>query len=414
MPVRKVTKKRMTWLIILGSIILLLIIFRLMLPGIVLRAVNKQLQTIPNYTGHVDDIDIALIRGAYKIKGIRLDKTGGKVPVPFFSAELLDLSVEWRALFHGRIVGKIIAEHPELNFVKGPTEETSQTKISKKWTDVIDKIMPLKINRFEIKNGEIHYRDFHTKPKVDIFTEDIHILAQNLSNVNKNKEALPSTVEATSKVYGGNAKLNMKINALNDLPTFDAKATLVSLDITNLNDYLEAYAKLDVKQGRISVYTEAAAKDGKIVGYTKPIIKDLKVVNWERDKGQPLKLAWEALVGTVAWIFKNKSKDQLATKAEFEGDYKKPDVDTWYLIGQVLYNAFIQALYPALENSVNIKELDTKHPDSKLKQEFEKSSAMNKKDDKKDDKKNDKKNEKKDDKKDKSKDNKKDEEKPKS
>jgi hypothetical protein len=387
MPERKIKRKKMTWLIILGTFIILLIAFRIALPGIVLRAVNKELQQIPNYTGHVDDIDIALIRGAYKIKGIKLEKTGGKVPVPFFAADVIDLSIEWRALFHGRVVGKINAEHPELNFVKGPTEETSQTKISKKWTDVIDKLMPLKLNRFEVNHGEIHYRDFHTKPKVDIFTEEVHILAQNLSNVNKNKEDLPSNVDASAKVYGGNAKLTMKINALNDLPTFDAKASLISLDITNLNDFLEAFAKLDVKQGRISIYTEAAAKDGKIVGYTKPIIKDLKVVNWERDKGQPLKLAWEALVGTVAWIFKNKSKDQLATKAEFEGNYKKPDVDTWYLIGQVLYNAFIQALYPALENSVNIHELDSKNNDNKLKAEVNKGPLKNKESKKEDDKK---------------------------
>jgi hypothetical protein len=32
----------------------------------------------------VDDIDVALIRGAYKIKRIKLKKTGGKAPVPFF------------------------------------------------------------------------------------------------------------------------------------------------------------------------------------------------------------------------------------------------------------------------------------------------------------------------------------------
>ncbi len=362
-------------MIILCSVVLLIIAFRIALPYILLKAVNKELTKIPGYSGHVEDIDVALIRGAYKIKTIELDKTGGKIPVPFFAANLVDLSIEWSALFHGSFVGKIIVEHAVLNFVKGPTEATSQTRIDKKWTDVVDKLMPLKLNRFEINNGEIHYHDFYSSPKVDIFAKDVHILAENLSNAKKNKELLPSPVNATATVYGGHARLTMKIDALNSVPTFEAKAELVSLDITNLNNFLEAYGKLDVKQGNISIYTEAAAKDGKITGYTKPIIKDLKVVNWEKDKEKPLKLAWEAVAGAVAWVFKNHKKDQLATKADFEGDVKSPDFNIWSILGEVLHNAFIQALYPSLENSVNINSLDTKNkPETKLKKEYESSS----------------------------------------
>jgi hypothetical protein len=42
---------------------------------------------------------------------------------------------------------------------------------------------------------------------------------------------------------------------------------------------------------------------------------------------------------------------------EIEGNIKKPDIDIWELIGQVLKNAFIQALYPSLENSVSLNTL---------------------------------------------------------
>jgi hypothetical protein len=133
-----------------------------------------------------------------------------------------------------------------------------------------------------------------------------------------------------------------------------------------------------VKQGTISIYTEAAAKNGKIIGYTKPLIKDLNVMNWEKDKEKPLKLAWEAVVGAVAWVFKNHNKDQLATKAEFEGNLKDPNVNVMYIIGEILQNAFIQALYPSLENSVNIHALDKKEPETPLKKEYESSGIKNK------------------------------------
>ncbi len=360
-------KTRKTLVIVLGSIVLLLIAIRIALPYILLRLVNKELQHIPGYTGHVDDIDVALIRGAYKIKMIKLEKTGGKIPVPFFSAPLIDLSIQWESLFHGRIVGEIEVDQPVLNFVKGPTEETSQTKIDSSWTDVVKKLMPLKLNKFEIVEGQIHYRDFHSKPTFDIYTKQVHILAENLNNAEKNKELLPSTITASADVYGGKATASMKMDALAKTPTFDGKAKLEGMNLANLNNFIDAFAKFDIKSGEISIYTEAAAKGGKITGYTKPIIKNLKVVNWEKDKDKPLKIAYEAVVGAIAWIFKNHNKEQLATKVEFEGNIKNPNIDIWELIGQVLKNAFIQALYPSLENSVNINMVGKGDNDSGLK-----------------------------------------------
>jgi hypothetical protein len=357
---KKFSHKRKVVFIVLGSILVLLIALRIALPYILLRLVNKELTHIPGYTGHVDDIDVALIRGAYKIKTIKLEKKGGKIQVPFFSADLADLSLQWKALFHGRIVGKILVEHPILNFVKGPTEATSQTKIDSSWTVVVKKLMPLKLNKFEINDGEIHYRDFHSKPEFDIFTKKVHILAENLSNADKNKEVLPSTITATADVYGGKVSASMKMDALARTPTFDGKAKLEGLNLANLNNFIDAFAKFDIKSGEISIYTEAAAKDGKITGYTKPIIKNLKVLNWEKDKEKPLKIAYEAVVEAVAWVFKNHNKEQLATKVDFEGNIKNPNIDIWQLIGQVLKNAFIQALYPSLENSVSLNSLNGK------------------------------------------------------
>jgi hypothetical protein len=310
---------------------------------------------------------VALIRGAYTLKTTKLEKLGGKIPVPFFSADIIDLSIEWAALLHGAIDGKIRVERPILNFVKGPTEATSQTGVDSSWTDVVSKLMPLKINRLEIDDGEIHYRDFYSNPKVDVFTKKVHILAENLSNAKHVKEVLPSTAEATAAVYGGEARLHMKLNALSNIPVFEAKAELTSLDITNLNNFLQAYAKFDVKQGNISIYMEAATKDNVIKGYVKPIIKDLRVVNWDKDKDHPLKIAWEAVIGSVAWVFKNHGKDQQATKVEFEGNLKSPNINIMEIIGQVFYNAFIQALYPSLENSISLSSVKTQDADKKPK-----------------------------------------------
>jgi hypothetical protein len=41
----------------------------------------------------------------------------------------------------------------------------------------------------------------------------------------------------------------------------------------------------------------------------------------------------EAMVSGVSWLFNNKTKDQVATKAEFTGNITDPDFDIWQFIG---------------------------------------------------------------------------------
>lgn len=351
---KKHKKKRVRNIIII--VVVLLVVIRLILPYVVLKVVNKKLSEIDGYYGHVEDIDLAIIVGAYTIKDIKLEKTGGEIPVPFFAANEIRLAVEWRAIFHGKIVGTITVEHPVLNFVKGPTEETSQTSIDKDWQDVVDELMPLKINSFEINNGEIHYQDFHSDPQVDVFAHDLHILATNLTNEKNDSILLPSTVVGSAVIYNGTAEFNMNLDALNKTPTFDMSAELKDLDLTEVNNFLKAYGNFDVQKGTFGVYMEAAAKDKKIDGYTKPIIKDLDVVNWKEEAEDPLpQKLWETVVGFGGWIFKNKPEDQVATKIEFSGNLDNPDVPVGVIVAEALRNAFIKAIQPTLENSINIK-----------------------------------------------------------
>src|SRR6478752_7485803 len=116
-------KKRLTLKIIL-AIVIVLVTARLILPYVVLHYANKTLASMRGYYGHIEDIDIALIRGAYKIDSVYLNKrdTVTEKQTPFFEAQLVDLSLEWKALFHGSIVGELVFEDPTLIFTKDKVE----------------------------------------------------------------------------------------------------------------------------------------------------------------------------------------------------------------------------------------------------------------------------------------------------
>ena len=74
---------------------------------------------LDSYDGHVDDIDLALWRGAYRIDGIRIVKTGAEHSTPFFSADRVDFSVEWRSLMRGRHHSATVAPMPRRNVRRG-------------------------------------------------------------------------------------------------------------------------------------------------------------------------------------------------------------------------------------------------------------------------------------------------------
>ncbi len=370
--------------------VLLLVIIRLILPYVVLRLVNDRLTKMKGYYGHVNDIDIALLRGAYKLDSIYLNKLDSNTnkQTPFFSAGEVDLSVEWKALFKGSVVGEMVFERPMVTFTKDKVEPKKVTKDSSSFKDLKQDLMPLQINRVEINNGVIKYRDDTAKPKVDIALTNAQILALNLRNSYDSSALLPASVNATANIYEGDLRLNVKFNPLAEEPTFDLNTEIKNTNLVKLNEFFQAYAKIDVNKGRFGLYAEAAGKDGRFKGYVKPLIQDLDVVGKEDRHDNILRKLWESLAGTVGEVFENQSKDQLATKVPFEGSLKEPDSNVWQAIGAVLQNAFIRAIQPSIDQEINIAAVDTKTEEKKtfLQKVFGKKDKDDKDKDKKKDK----------------------------
>lgn len=354
-------------LIILG----VLVIARLILPYVVLKYANKTLETMNGYKGHIEDIDIALIRGAYRIDSIYINKqdsSSGK-QTPFFSASAIDLSVEWQALFKGSLVGELIFERPSVKFTtdkKAVKVEPSDVKNdSSSFKKLLDDFMPLNVNRFEILDGQLQYSDKTSSPKVDISMTNMHVVALNLRNSYDSSTLLPAKVIARANLYEGEFSFNMNLDPLADRPTFDLNAEVKNTNLVLLNDFFAAYAKIDVNNGQFGMYTEVASKEGKFRGYVKPIIKDLDILGKEDRNDNLFRKLWEGLVGAAAQLFKNHPKDQVATKIPFQGDLKNPNTDIWTTIIYVLQNAFIQAIQPSIDNEINIATIKDEKPEKK-------------------------------------------------
>lgn len=352
---------------ILLAVVIVLVVARLILPYVVLRYANKTLANMKGYYGRIHDIDIALMRGAYRMDSIYLNRvdTVTQKQTEFFAASGIDLSIEWKALLHGSVVGELVFESPMIRFTKDKVEPADVRSDSTGFRKLLGDFMPLQVNRFQVDNGRIRYIDEHSQPPVDIAMTNTNVLALNLRNSYDSAAMLPATVTANATIYEGSLDVNMKLNPLADDPTFDLNAEVKNTDLVQLNEFFQAYAKIDVNKGRFGLYTEVAAKEGRFNGYVKPLIQDLDVLGKEDRDDNIFRKMWEGVAGGVGEIFENQRKDQVATKLEFQGDLKNPRTGTWSAIINVLENAFIQAIQPSIDYEINLASVDSSKKEKK-------------------------------------------------
>lgn len=361
----KAPRKKRRWLRNTLLILLVLLIgLRIALPYIVLRLLNKQLAGIKEYYGHIADVDIHLYRGAYVVKDmylVKLEHEGQNKKtdsIPFFKTPNIDLSIEWKSIFKGRVVGKVYMQEPVLNFVKGRHKGEDVKADTADLRDLANAIMPLTVNYFEINNGEIHYIDKESTPKLDIALKEVYAVATNISNVADSSKVLPARLDARAKAYGGQFNLKVNFDILQKNPTFDLTAEMKGLNLTGINDMLRAYGNFDVKKGYFDVYAEFAAKNGEFGGYVKPLLRDLDIVQWNKEEGNIPQILWETLVGSVAEVLTNRNTGDLATKVNIKGRFDDPTINLWRAVSFVLRNAFLHALKPTVDNSININQLN--------------------------------------------------------
>lgn len=346
-------KKPKNFKILIGTVVVLAIALigaRAYLPVWVTGYVNQTLDNIPGYAGSIGDVDIALFRGAYVIRDLKLMKKVEDIPVPFLAIKSTDLSLQWGPLFRGEVVGDVTLNSPTINFAKGKRGATSQTGTETDWTQPIKRLMPLDINWVEINNGRIGYRDFSSVPNVDLFITKMYLKATNLRNVEDETNPFPSVITVRGdSIGGGRMTVDGRVNILRKLPDLDLKAKLETVSLPALNDYARTFAGIDFTKGTLNIYSDLLVKDGRVTGFVKPLATGIELVDVENQDKNPLNVMWESVVSALLEVFENQPKDQFGTQVRLEGNIDSPETDFWSTLSGILHNAFVKAYSQTIE-----------------------------------------------------------------
>lgn len=365
-------RKRRTLLVILLSLLLLIAIIALLLPVIMLKYANRQLHNLKEYTGNIESLNMNLVNGTYVVRDfimMKKDENGKKDTTPFMKVSRTDLTLDWGALIKGKIAAKVIITEPIINYTYEIIEDKEIKQDTTDFRELIRKLMPISLNRFEIVKGEIHYVDESKKPVIDLAVKDLYVIATNLTNVQSTNKKLPANVTANANIYDGSFDLNMNLDPLAKQPTFDMKTEIKNMNLGKFNQFFETYGNFSVKKGSFSMYGEFAGKEGEFGGYVKPFIHDFEVKKYKEDDDLSQRI-WEILVGTTMKILENKKTENVATRVPVNGKFQRADVNIWQAIHYVLRNAFVQALRPTLENSISINHMESKDKETFLEKVF--------------------------------------------
>jgi hypothetical protein len=344
------------WAIVI--LVAVLVALRAALPSMVKDYVNDKLEAMEAYDGHVDDVDLALWRGAYRVDGMRIVKTGAKQPTPFFSGDRIDFSVEWRSLLRGSLVAQGTFLRPNLNLVQARNEQQSQTGKEVNWPDQLAKMFPFRFNTVRVKDGTITFRAPGISTQDALRATHVNGEISNITNViERDKETFADFRLAGRILDKGTASVSGSVNPLQRSPTFDVNLAVKNVQLPDVNPWLREYIKADAESGEFELYTELAAADGKFKGYAKPIMRKVNIYSSEEPEKNPLKRLWEGLVEFAANVLENEESGQVAARIPFSGTIKDPEAGVFETIVSVMRNAFVSAFARSLEGSISLRDV---------------------------------------------------------
>ena len=277
--------------------------------------------------------------------------------MPLLRVARVDLSVAAERLMNGSFVGEVTLQSPLLQVVVLYDEPDRATPRSGPgWDERLDRLFPLSIDRFATIDGEVRYENLGSDPPLDFFITDFYLEGINFANTREESGRLLAELEVAGRPFDeGELEAVLALDPYAVEPAFELHALVRDMPLVEWNDFIQAYAGVDVEGGTLGLYVELAVADNQVEGYVKTLFENVSVLGGSESL---LNAFWEAVVATAAEVLENQPYQRLATRVPIQGTVDDVTTDTGELVVALLRNAYIEALQPGLEGTVGIEDLE--------------------------------------------------------
>src|SRR5215813_5454973 len=239
---------------------------------------TKMNSALKGYTARIGKLDLHPLGYSLDLYDVVITQDAHPDPAMVRVAHL-SAGVHWRALLSGRLVGDIELEQPTLylNLPQARKEITDPTPVKERgWQDALEAIYPLKINHFEIRDGDITYVD--DGPFKPLHVRKLDLIATRIRN-RPGKRPYPSDVRFSAIVFdSGRVSADGQANFLAEPnPTFRGDIDLGDIQLDYFKPITNRY-NLSVDKGVLSAHGHVEyAQDGKTVSLSRAAIDGIRV-----------------------------------------------------------------------------------------------------------------------------------------
>ncbi len=339
------------------SIVLVLFIVRAVTPAFLVRQTNKFLADFSEtYVGHIDDLDISLLREAYSFENfsLRLKKHPKE---EFVFIKDVDVSIAWRELFAGRLntdiavdEAKVVMTNKIMNaFSAAPKDSKEDSKEAAK------KLFPVRVGRIDIKDSSFEFAELLSMPEADRWR--MTKIEGRMSNVLGTETTPLSLISARGSLFNSSTvKVVSQLNLLSKPIAWDVDAEVKDFNLPNANGWLKSKLPMTFTSGKMDLYSEVRSEDGRLEGYVKPFLHKVDVVSSKETFSGLKQFAIEVSAATANLILRTSKERTLATKVLFSYDKEGFKLNSSKAISEAFKNGFSEKIPEGVDDEITLSK----------------------------------------------------------
>jgi hypothetical protein len=297
-PVRR--HRRWPW-VVLGVLLLLVIAVRLAADPLATRAARRTMAGLDDYQGTVAGVHVIFLPPGSVVHQLKLNQRGARAgQQPLLYVDEISSRVVGSRLLHGalelnqRMSGAKVTLATPLDRSHIDEAVTRAERLARRIPHLLRVLPSAKVDRMELVDGELLLIDSSQDEHPRLWIHDIAMTTTNMVTRAGLAGGAPMISEMRGRIQrSGSFTSRLSIpQPIRDV-TFDMRAAMTGLALSDLHDFMASRTDLKADKGKMSSYMALAAKDGRLSGWMRPVMDNVEVASATPDFGDRVK-AWLA------------------------------------------------------------------------------------------------------------------------
>jgi hypothetical protein len=340
-------RPRRWWHWVLLALVVLWVVVLVVRQPLTRYETHKALDSIPGWAGDAGDTHISFFPLVYSISRVHLVPEDHTLPILYI--ERMDTGVYWGDLLRGRLNAWAKLERVKMTFFIIPI-------VIPDIAAILQKVMPLAIERMQLKDGEITVALKHSRSEDPLKPEgngpvlwfhDIEATVEGLATRPELEHHATTLALRAIMASSGTVSAFVTVDLLSpDAITFSGQLQLLGLNLADMDSVL-AQQKLKIR-GTFDLLARFGCAQGALTGGLQPVLKNGEIDAVGPDVGKNLEAAL-ADSGVVLLSDRVPGRNAVSTIIPIHGNLNKPKLDVWTAISGVWRNAFVIGLRETLQ-----------------------------------------------------------------